>query len=43
MINPLAAAEALLVSGAGEPINSQKIDQLRRLCEQNATIGWRFD
>jgi hypothetical protein len=43
MILPLAAAEALLVSGAGEPINSQKVDQLRRIREQNATFGWRFD
>jgi hypothetical protein len=43
MILPLAAAEALLVSGGGQPINSQKVDQLRRVCEQNATSGWRFD
>jgi DNA-binding Lrp family transcriptional regulator len=42
MILPLAAAEAL-VSGEGRPINSQKADQLRRIIEQNATSGWRFD
>jgi len=43
MILPLAAAEALLVSGAGQPINSQKADQLRCVFEQIATFGWRFD
>jgi hypothetical protein len=43
LLSTLAAPEALLVSGAGEPINSQKLDQLRRNCEQNATSGWRFD
>jgi hypothetical protein len=40
MILPLA--EALLVSGVGQPINSQKPDQMRGVFEQNATLGWRF-
>jgi hypothetical protein len=40
---PHAAAEAVLVSRDGEPINSQKIDQLRRDCEQNVICDWRFD
>jgi hypothetical protein len=43
MILPLAAAEALLVSGVAQPINSQKADQLHRIIEQNDTLDWRFD
>jgi hypothetical protein len=43
MIRPLTAAEAVPVSGGGQLINSQKADQLRRIFDQNATPGWRFD